>query len=145
MTDLDPQPPGRFHSLPWPRPSLTVVMLVSESSLDESARSSLRRLSQEEGVEVIGVDEDRQSGGEDSGPLEDETAVGVANRDASLRFKGVIRATGHVIVFREVDPESGPSLGLPHLWEEAASSPSDLSARLRSAGVPNPSQSDQHA
>lgn len=60
--------------------------------------------------------------------------------DAGLcpRLRGVARAVGNVVVFREVGSAEGSLLGLPPLWEPCPQGLSDLPGRLRTAGVERP-------
>lgn len=60
--------------------------------------------------------------------------------DAGLcpRLRGVTRAVGNVVVFREIGSARGPYLGLPPLWEPCPLGTADLLERLRAAGVERP-------
>jgi len=138
MADQPLRAPEPF-AVPWPRPSLSIVLVDSGGQGRWSCVASARLddLAGQQGVEVILPLEKVTGGDPVSGP------VGViegsrSDGDLCPRVRGMVRAAGDVVVFREVTSTSGPLLGLPPLWEPCPTITSGIGDRLRAAGVVAP-------
>jgi len=127
--------------VPWPRPSLSIVLTDSAASVEwtASVTSRLEDLAAQTGVEVI-VPADRLPA--QVGVFRPASVVECpeSEMDGGLcpRVRGVARAVGNVVVFRDVGSARGSHLGLPPLWEPCPGGTVDLLERLRAAGVEHP-------
>ncbi len=128
------------YAVPWPRPSLSVVLTDATSvEWTTTVTSHLEDLATQPGVEVI-VPVDRFPA--QVGVLRPVSVVecpeGEVDAGLCPRVRGVARAVGNVVVFREIGSARGSHLGLPPLWEPCPPRTADLLERLRSAGVERP-------
>jgi len=140
MTDQPLRAPEPF-AVPWPRPSLSIVLVDSGGQGGWScvAAARLDDLAVQQGVEVI-LPVGKVTGGD---PVSEPVIVAEgsdpgSDGDLCPRVRGMVRAAGDVVVFREVASTSGPLLGLPPLWEPCPTITSGIGDRLRAAGVVAP-------
>lgn len=101
------------------------------------ASARLDDLAGQQGVEVILPLEKVTRGDPVSGLVSVVEGSG-SDGDLCPRVRGMVRAAGDVVVFREVSSASGPLLGLPPLWEPCPTITSGIGDRLRAAGVVAP-------
>ena len=133
-----PQP----FTVPWPRPSLSLVLteLMASAEWSDAVSSRLEDLAAQQGVEVI-LPVDRYLSFQAAVPRPVsvvECPEGTPEAELCPRLRGVARAVGNVIVFRAVGGTNGRLLGLPPLWEPCPPPTMDLGARLQEAGVEPP-------
>lgn len=133
-------------AVPWPRPSLSIVLIDPPGSVGwpSVVSSRLEDLAAQQDVEVIRPVEESRGGVSDLRPvsvIEDCSSHGEPDGNPCPRRRGMVLAVGNVVVFREVSSASGPLLGLPPLWEPCPTIRHCLGDRLRAAGVVAPSAS----